>query len=292
MNAIVHQSRKLKKDSMIYGEGWNMPTILDEDMKANMENQAQMPEIGHFNDFFRDHIKGRTNQNEISVKGYCTGDVNYLPAIKSCMVGNVLNTDMVKLFGQPHQSINYVECHDNNTCWDKLKECCKEDTREIRIKKHKMIIGSILVAQGVPFLNSGQEFCRTKNGNHNSYRSSDNINQLDWVRRGRYDDVVRFTREMIELRKKNPAFRMTSAEEIKDHVSFSDIEGKVLIYHLHHLKEGSFEDIWVYFNPTSLVFYQNFPSYVTLIANEAGLINDYKVQNTTINPYTMVVFGL
>ena len=65
---------------------------------------------------------------------------------------------------------------------------------------------------------------------------------------------------------------MTSAEEIKDHVSFSDIEGKVLIYHLHHLKEGSFKDIWVYFNPTSQVFYQNFPSYVTLIANEAGLI--------------------
>ena len=292
MNAVVRQSRALKTDSMIYGEGWNMPTILDEDMKANMENQAQMPEIGHFNDFFRDHIKGRTNQNEISVKGYCTGDVNYLPAIKSCLVGNVLNTDMVKLFGQPHQSINYVECHDNNTCWDKLKECCKEDTREIRIKKHKLIIGSVLVAQGVPFLNSGQEFCRTKNGNHNSYRSSDNINQLDWVRRERYDEVVRFTRDMIELRKKNPAFRMTSAEEIKDHVSFSDIEGKVLIYHLHHLKEGSFKDIWVYFNPTSQVFYQNFPSYVTLIANEAGLINEYKVQNTTINPYTMVVFGV
>ena len=291
MNEVVAQSRSLKADAMIYGEGWNMPTILDENLKANMGNQAQMPEIGHFNDFFREHVKGRTNPNEITVRGYCSGDTNYLPAMYSAMIGNCLNDDRVKIFEQPHQSINYVECHDNSTSWDKLKECCREDQREVRIRKQKLMIGAILVAQGIPFIHSGQEFCRTKSGHHNSYRSTDPVNQLDWLRRERYDEVVRYTRDLIQLRKRISAFRMTSAKCIQKNVMFSTIEEKVLVYHLHHLKNCEFSSIFVYINPTSQVFYQSFPDYVELLANEAGAITDYNVQSVAINPYTMVIVG-
>jgi pullulanase len=291
MNEVVAQSRSIKPDAMIYGEGWNMPTLLDESLKANMGNQVRMPAIGHFNDFFRENVKGKTSPNEITARGYCSGDTNFLPAMFSAMIGNCLNDDKVKLFQEPHQSINYVECHDNSTSWDKLKECCREDQREVRIRKQKLMIATILVSQGIPFLHSGQEFCRTKSGNHNSYRSNDPLNQLDWLRRERYDEVVRYTRDLIQVRKDIPAFRMSSSEDIEKHVMFSSLDNKVLIYHLHHLTDQKYSSLFVYVNPTSQVYYQNFPDYVDLLANEAGMIKDYAVQNVAINPYTMVIVG-
>jgi pullulanase len=86
------------------------------------------------------------------------------------------------------------------------------------------MIGTILVSQGIPFLHSGQEFCRTKSGNHNSYRSNDPLNQLDWLRRERYDEVVRYTRDLIQLRKSIPAFRFTTSDDISKHVMFSSLD--------------------------------------------------------------------
>ena len=126
MNQVEALCRAIKKDSLVYGEGWNMPTSLPENMKANRYNQHLMPNIGHFNDFFREHVKGKTSHEEVNVKGYCAGDTSYIEAMKACMVGTSVN-NMVRLFDKPTQSINYIECHDNHTVWDKLKESNKEE---------------------------------------------------------------------------------------------------------------------------------------------------------------------
>jgi pullulanase len=292
MNLIDQKVRDIKPNALLYGEGWNMPTILDEDKKAIKENQLDMPNIGHFNDFFRDHVKGRTAESEISVKGYCTGDVNYAEAMKMCLVGNSLEEPFVHLFDQPTKSINYVECHDNRTSWDKIKECCKEDQRDVRLRKHKMMIAALCVAQGVPFFHSGQEFCRTKNGVHNSFRSGDLINQIDWNRKDRYQEVVNYTKDMIQLRKLLSVFRFESSEQIKKHVYFKDLEQHVLLYGFKNVKKYvDFNEVLVFFNPTREVVYHCLDDYGTLIANEAGLIDQIKVQCVTINPFTMVVLG-
>jgi len=290
MNIITKECKAIKPDALIFGEGWNMPTILEDSHKAMMENQAKMPDIGHFNDFFRDHVKGKTNENEISVKGYCTGDVAYQEAMKMALVGNTINDLYVYLFDSPSKSINYVECHDNRTCWDKIKECCKEDQREVRIRKHKMMIGALMVAQGIPFMHSGQEFCRTKNGIHNSYRSGDIINQIDWLRKDRYHDVVQYTQDLIELRKRIGAFRLPTSELIRKHVYFDDLPEHILCYGIKGIKcDGRYNHIQVFFNPTEKVIYHRLDDYMDLLANEAGLIDRLKVHSLTINPYTMVV---
>lgn len=290
MNAVVEQCHRLKPDSLIYGEGWSMPTILPEEIKANMINQAKMPLIGQFNDFFRDHVKGKTSHEDINVKGYCAGDTSYLSAMKSAMVGNSINDTLVKIFTSPTQSINYVECHDNHTSWDKLKEACKEDSREIRIKKHKLMIGSILLAQGIPFLHSGQEFCRTKNGMHNTYRSSDLINQIDWLRKERYIEVVNYTKDMIKLRKRLAILRLTTSAEIEEQIDFKELDGMLIIHYQCEIKDP-YQEIWIYINPSDQIYYQSFPDYVEVIANEAGLIEGLSIQNATINPYTLIVFA-
>ncbi len=290
MNIIDAEVRKIKPDVLIFGEGWNMPTILDDEKKAMKDNQAKMPNIGHFNDFFRDHVKGRTAESEISVKGYCTGDVNYAEAMKMCLVGNALEEPFVHLFDTPTKSINYVECHDNRTAWDKIKECCKEDQREVRLRKHKMMIGALMVAQGVPFLHSGQEFCRTKNGVHNSFRSGDLINQIDWQRKDRYQEVVNYTIDMILLRKTFGVFRFDTTTQIKRHVYFEDLPNHILLYGFRNVKKHvDYDEVMVFFNPTSEVVYHCLEEDATLIANEAGLIDQIEVRCVTINPFTMVV---
>ncbi len=289
MNQVEKLCRSIKSDSMIYGEGWNMPTSLPENIKANRYNQNLMPNIGHFNDFFREHVKGKTSHEEVNVKGYCAGDTNYIEAMKACMIGTSVN-NYVRLFDQPTQSINYIECHDNHTVWDKLKESNKEDNREVRIKRQKLMMGALLLAQGIPFIHSGQEFCRTKNGYHNTYRSPDTINQIDWTRKDRYVDMFKYTKDMIKLRKMFPILRLTQSDLIESHVSFREFDG-MLILNYKCQKSTPYSEIWIYINPTNQIYYESFNSFVKIIANEAGLIEGVLVQNATINPYTLVVFA-
>jgi pullulanase len=290
MNAFENLARRMKPDCLIYGEGWNMPTSLPEELKANQSNQHRMPRVGHFNDFFRDHVKGKTTADQINVKGYCLGDTSYLEAMKACMVGTSLNHGWVKLFDSPTQSINYVECHDNHTVWDKMRESNKEDSREVRIKRQKMMLGVTLLAQGVPFIHSGQEFCRTKNMVHNSYRTPDSINQIDWTQREIYADVVNYLKDMIRLRKMLPIFRLSDVKKVERLMSFREFDG-MLIVEYRCLLKVPYEALWVYINPTNQIYYETFASDVKVIANEAGLIDGMTVQHATINPYTMVVFA-
>lgn len=289
MNEVEALCRSIKAETMVYGEGWNMPTSLPEHLKANRYNQHLMPNIGHFNDFFREHVKGRTSHEEINVKGYCLGDTNYIEAMKASMLGTAV-ANRTRLFDRPDKSINYIECHDNHTVWDKLKESNKEDNRDVRIKRQKLLLSVTLLAQGIPFIHSGQEFCRTKNGLHNTYRSPDNINQLDWTRKERYLDVFNYTKDMIQLRKMLPILRLNDPEKIEQRVSFREWDG-MLVINYRCERSKPYEEIWIYINPTNQIYYESFPTFVKVIANEAGLIDGVMVQNATINPYTLVVFA-
>jgi len=290
MNDFEVMARRMKPDCLIYGEGWNMPTSLPEHIKANLSNQHLMPRIGQFNDFFRDHVKGKTSADEINVRGYCLGDHSYIEAMKACMVGSSLNNGLVKIVDSPTQSINYVECHDNHTVWDKMRESNKDESREIRIKRQKMMLGVVLLAQGVPFIHSGQEFCRTKNMIHNSYRSPDSINQIDWKQREVYDEVINYFKDMVKLRKRLPIFRLTDPIRIEKAVSFREFDGMLIIQYRCEQKRP-YEALWIYINPTNQIYYETFETDVKIVANEAGLIDGMTVQHATINPYTLVVFA-
>ncbi len=234
MNLVVKKTKEKKPECMIYGEGWNMPTALDDRNKAMIANNEKMPQVGHFNDMFRDSIKGKSMEGHSYEKGYCTGDGDFAFNVASCLAGSVKAANSHKIFQQPHQTINYIECHDNQTSWDKMKDCCKEDTREVRLERQKMMIACTLLAQGVPFLHCGQEFCRTKLGYHNSYNSPDSINQVDWERMIRYEEVVRYTKTCISIRKNFEAFRLRTAKEIEENVSFEYLDGNVLKYTIQH----------------------------------------------------------
>ena len=117
------------------------------------------------------------------------------------------------------RSLNYVECHDNYTLFDKLAISYLEKTSYTgnlfnAIGKNglaavkaqdKLAAAYIFLAQGTPFINGGQEFLRTKQGNENSYQSSDSINGIDLSFKETYSDVYNTYKGLIALRKANPA---------------------------------------------------------------------------------------
>lgn len=285
LNEVYRVCSGINPDFMVYGEGWDMPSFLDYRERASIRNQAAMPYIGHFSDRFRDVIKGRTDANEVNVKGYCTGAIYLIDIMKNCLCGSCNDIGVEKMFVNPRNAVNYVECHDNMTSWDKVRECCKEDDREVRIKRQEMMIAAVLLGQGIPFLHSGQEFARTKHGKHNTYEESDEINKIDYIRRNRYQKIVDCTKALITIRKSYRCFRYSTAQEVASHVSFDSIDQKVLLYKL----KDEEEDMIVIFNPTGEYFTYTFDAAYQLLYQD-GKSEDILIQTVNIQPYSTMVF--
>jgi pullulanase len=261
MNEIYSKCSSLKKDFMIYGEGWNMPTAMDDSEKAMQENSSDLENIGFFNDGFRDIMKGSSSEHEIYSKGYVTGKIDLIPYAKAVMQGDCVNSKYLT----SSQSINYVACHDNLTSFDKINACCNTDSDETKIRKQKLLMACTMFAQGVPFFHSGQEFCRTKNGKHNTYDKGSFINRIDWQRKNRYKDVISFFKDLVVLRKSRKEFKYITSEEIIEHVSFEEIFG-TLVYII--------DDLRIYINPTLDTMSQCLLEYYRVIFNENGIVND------------------
>ena len=272
MNEIYRQARNIKPDVLIYGEGWDMPTALSETEKARIYNQHRMPGIGHFNDTFRDVAKGRTSDDSKYDKGYLTGNLDMAFDMCSVLTGNTLGDPYFRRFDSPVQSINALETHDNATAWDKMHACCGEEPREVRLMRQKLMIAATLVAQGIPFLHAGMEFCGTKQDNSNSYNAGDVINQMNWDRMILNYDMVRYTQRMIQLRRNWKAFRLDTAALVEKYVHFSIVEGGVVLYDIdyndvHHQSAG----VRVIINPSLDERRFHFEHEYSIIADENGL---------------------
>ena len=199
MNAIADLAENINPQTLIYGEGWNMPTALNDDDKAMMFNQDKLPKISHFNDVFRDFIKGDSLESGEKDKGFCLGNLENPLFMKNLIGGSNLNLDHDIFFDAPWKSINYVSCHDNQTAFDKILAC--DIPKNQQKKRHKLMLAFVLLSRGIPFIHSGQEFCRSKKGLHNSYRSGDEINKISWSDKIKHEDVFKYTKDLIALRK-------------------------------------------------------------------------------------------
>lgn len=219
MNEVRKALDKIDPSIIIIGEGWDLATNLAPELKANQKNAYKMPGIAHFNDDIRDGLKGSVFDNLDN--GFVNGRTKMELRIKKGVVGGIAYTQEINTFAKdPEQTVTYVEAHDNHTLWDKLELTNSRDSEQMRKKMHKLATSIVLTSQGISFIHAGQEFMRTKGGDHNSYKSPDSVNQLDWERRSELDKEVEYFKGLVELRKSNPAFRMTSAKEIKEHLEF------------------------------------------------------------------------
>ncbi|AIE61072.1 type I pullulanase [Bacillus methanolicus] len=253
INEIRKAVSEIDESVIIIGEGWNLNTPIPPEKKANIRNQKYLPEIGQFNDWFRDSIKGSTFN--LYDRGYALGNEYYYESAKQLLVGSIGFEKMDKgIFTEPIQSVNYVECHDNHTMWDKINLCEEGTDEEIKQKHHRLATVMVLLSQGIPFLHSGQEFFRTKKGVGNSYRSPDEINWLDWDRKIQFADNVEYIKGIISIRKSHKAFRFHRADLIRKHIRFLPYPKPLIGCFYEDVQEfGHWKTILVVLNPLRTV---------------------------------------
>lgn len=287
MNAIAKQTLSIRGDAMIYGEGWNMPTFLDDEHKATMMNHHRMPNIAHFSDIFRDSIKGATMEDKAHEKGYGSGDTAMALEAVYAMMGTTMTVEVAgqkitSYFDAPGQTVNYVACHDNHTLWDKLLLACPGEETAILKRRHRFITSLVLLSQGIPFLHAGQEFYRTKSGDHNSYRSSDEVNKIRWDEKDANEACVQYVRDLIALRKSYPEFRLRTAKEIAE-ASEIDIDAHHCIRYDLWAEEGKdYKGLSLLINPNTEAVTMAVGESCEIIFNHEGMCQPQSVSGDVV----------
>ncbi len=197
MVQIEAELKKRHPSIMLYGEGWNMITEVPNKMRSNMNNQASFPSFSHFNDFYRNVMKGELHGAGM---GYTMGNRNLIHKAMDAIIGSP------QLFTSPNQSINYVECHDNLTYYDKMLLSCGYEREEFKICQD-FANHLIAISQGIPFYHAGQEMYRSKMGVENSYNSPDEINKITWNPKLEAIDKLR---QLLKIRKRHQLYRQTA----------------------------------------------------------------------------------
>lgn len=222
MKEVYKACHEIDPNVMVYGEPWtggksmvksgvakSTVDLITEDIEENVNG------VGCFNDDFRDAVKGSVfNPTE---GGFVQGNYGGIMKIIAGLTGSVRGRGgFTKKIGR---SINYVECHDNHTLFDKLAitaigknttgdifEQLSPDQLELVKKQDKLSAAFIYLAQGTPFINGGQEFLRSKKGNHNSYMAPDAVNGIDISFAEKYSDVYNTYKALIAFRKANSKY--------------------------------------------------------------------------------------
>jgi pullulanase len=230
MNAVRAGVSSVEPKATMIGEGWSMgPSIgLPKGTQGELRN---MPGIGAFNDGIRNAVKG--SPDGLSDGGYVNGSPGgTINAVKSGIIGNTFNPNVTVpwLVLEAGQAVNYAEAHDNMTLFDKLWAVNSQTSRAAVAKQSRQISSLLFLAQGTPFIQAGQEFLRSKDGDPNSYRSPDSVNSIKWGERAKEATTVAYNKGLIAIRKAHPAFRQSSPAVIAKIVKFLTAPNDVLAY--------------------------------------------------------------
>jgi pullulanase len=233
VNEVTAALKAIDPTIIVIAEGWNMGTLPD-DQKANQVNIAKLNNVAMFNDQIRDGLKGSVfNATDT---GWATGKISAAADVYAGIVGN---TDYSASFltkwttTAPGQSVNYVESHDNMTLADKLTASVKGITPAGVAQLSQFATSVAFLAQGVPFMQAGQEFVRSKNGNENSYNADDATNSLKWSTKAKYAATTKYYQGLIALRAAHPAFRMSTTAQVKANLKFLKTTNDVIAYTLN-----------------------------------------------------------
>lgn len=273
MNVIAERLKEIRPDIYLYGEGWNGgPSSLAEEKRAFKASAKKMPGIGMFNDDIRDTIKGSVFYDDHL--GFVNGGTHLENALRYGITGAVAHPQVdYDAYGskpwakEPGQSINYVSCHDNYTLWDKLSVSCPEASEEKKKAMNRLCAAIVFTSQGVPFIQAGEEFLRSKplpekkGFAENSYNMPDAVNSIKWDNIHEYPDMIAYYKGLMALRKAHPVFRMKSEAEMTQNLCFlSDTPENVVAYLLKGKgADDTPENILVIFNGNDEEILYNLP---------------------------------
>lgn len=269
---------------LMYGEAWDMATNCDEGtVLASQKNLKQLSDrIGAFDDTIRDAIKGSTGGTDSAFVQEGSRRAN----LKTGIAGQSDTT--TGWANVPSQCVTYASCHDNLCLYDKLvgsvygadgKYCRRY---EDLVAMNKLSAAIVITSQGIPFSFGGEEFCRSKDGDENSYASSRKENMLDWENVDLYSDVIEYYRGLYKIRDAFAAFSDSTAATANRLTYLSDVPKGVTGYTINNTESGKWSQMCVIFNGSDSA--QNVTAkgdWVVLADNKtAGLRNIKNVTNS------------
>ena len=267
MQKVESAIHTINPEAIVYGEGWTMGSTIDGSAQANQSNISQIVPTGDaigsiavFNDAIRDGLKGSVF-DKVS-QGYISGEsaLNVSKVIFGIKGGKGSGTTWTV---DDAMVINYMSAHDNNTLWDKLLLSNPDNSDDERNAMNKLGAAILMISKGTPFWQAGEEMLRTKNGDENSYKSSDEINNIDWsvLKDGsREYETMLYYKGLIEMRKAYSVFT-----EVDANVTCEELGSGVLKVELC----GQSHRAVIFINPHSVTLPCQLDGEYSLIANES-----------------------
>ena len=303
MNLIRKALDEVDPNIYMYGEGWSAGSCAYPVEKLAMKaNTRQLDRIGAFCDDMRDAIRGPFNDdhkaaflgavpgNEESIRFGIAGCIDH-PQIDMSKV----NYSKAPWANSPAQMISYISCHDDMCVVDRLKASIPGITTDELIRLDLLGQTMVFTSQGVPFIYAGEEVLRDKKGVHNSFKSPDYINAIDWTNKDRYPQVFDYYRGLMELRRNHPAFRMADASMVRQHLEFIPTSDCTICFRLKDNANGdSWQDIIVILNASKKAQKVAIPEGCWTSVCEGGIINlagitEYKGKEINVAPQEAII---
>ncbi|MBQ6336325.1 MAG: type I pullulanase [Ruminococcus sp.] len=250
MNEIRAELDKIDKRIILYGEPWTANDgengISGEDCcnKANAKKLSSR--IGMFNDDMRHGIKGGSDDDS---KGFIQGSTHSAYNVIAGMMG-ASSVTFGNWANEPSQCVTYASAHDNLTLWDKILKsnwCSDFDTTDaLYIRQNELSAVLVLMSLGISFFLAGEEFARTKQGDHNSYKSPDSVNSINWTRAVRYKKLVDYYKGLIQIRKAFSPLRDNTTKAVND--GYIVYNGQSISLTLKNNTEGEWKMLSVIIN--------------------------------------------
>ena len=247
MQAVREALDEIDPTILIYGEGWTGgESSYDESLRTVKANISKLAGVAAFSDDFRDGLKG--NVFDDADTGFITGNDAYLEDVKLGILGATENDQIdtealtkseAAWAADPTQCVNYVSCHDNLTLWDKLQVSATDASEEDKVRMNKLAAAMTFTSQGIPFMQAGEEFLRSKPSaaddgtfDSNSYTSPDSVNSLKWDTLTENRQVQEYYKGLIAFRKAHSALRLTDTEDVQNSITFLEdaVKGDAIAY--------------------------------------------------------------
>ena len=270
---------KIDRRILMYGEPWGGGPTQGIDNALNAGNLSQVERVGAFNQTYSDSLKG--NHGVADSEGFLNGGSD--SEVYKAAAGQASYFPGASVV----QHINYVDNHDNLTAFDKIlasnktpgfkpgkdgtveqstaslyetnKNIVNNPSSQV-LNQMKLALTSSLTSQGIPFTVAGTEFCRTKYGDANSYRTPDEVNAIDWTRAEKYSEVSDYYAGLVAIRKAFSTMTDTKSDS-------TTVVSGCTAWKINNNKAGQWKSMIVALNNTASAKSVSLSGSWTIIAN-------------------------
>lgn len=278
LKEVEKRAKAMKKDFLLYGEGWNMAVASLP--LGNQDNASLLPGFAFFNDTFRE-----------ATKGYWGGDTSFQQIFKAGMSSMCLDFIIPKRFVSASQSLNYVECHDNETYYDVLTKKSPDMSEDEKLERAKGALASVLLSFGIPFIHAGEEILLSKGGLGNTYNAGDKANMFPYEKLDENYALIPYWKSLISFRKSIATYNVNEPKKIDVAIDIVDVGEGVRISFLDKKLIAPHKEVSIFFNPSNNDIPLSFPQPVSVLFGVNGEADKHKRAEWTLPRHSVVIVG-